>query len=405
MTMLSAAASDLSSPELNLRLQQQELVAEFGRFAMEADSFQAILNQASVVASRGLEAGFAKVLEYLPGEMAFVVRSGIGWHDGVVGQARVGADLQSPAGYAYRTSKPVVSNHLTNEQRFRTPALLAEHGIHSAINVLISARNAEPFGVLEGDSTRRGLFDAHDVAFLQALANTLATALEAQKRQDAREDLLREKDALLLENQALLREKDLLMEEVHHRVMNSLHLVQNIMTMQARTITSAEAREQIEEAAGRIMTIGAVHRRLYQGSSVVSADAGHYLRGLLDDMRGVLPSDAEDRALELEVGSFSLPAADITSLGLIAGELITNALKHGKGRVKTEVRQQTCGLLISVSDEGGGFPSDYDPAASRGLGMRLVTSLAKAAKGHAVRVDRSVPFGRIVVETTFGGSN
>jgi len=210
MTMLSAASSDLSSPELNLRLRQQELVAEFGRFAMEADSFQAILNQASVVASRGLEAGFAKVLEYLPGEMAFVVRSGIGWHDGVVGRARVGADLQSPAGYAYRTGKPVVSNHLTNEQRFRTPALLAEHGIHSAINVLISARNAEPFGVLEGDSTRRGLFDAHDVAFLQALANTLATALEAQKRQDARADLLREKDALLLENQALLREKDLL---------------------------------------------------------------------------------------------------------------------------------------------------------------------------------------------------
>ena len=107
---------------------------------MEADSFQAILNQASVVASRGLEAGFAKVLEYLPGEMAFVVRSGIGWHDGVVGRARVGADLQSPAGYAYRTGKPVVSNHLTNEQRFRTPALLAEHGIRSAINVLISAR-------------------------------------------------------------------------------------------------------------------------------------------------------------------------------------------------------------------------------------------------------------------------
>ena len=403
--MLGAVASDLSSPELSLRLQQQELVAEFGRFAMETDSFQVILDQASIVAAHGLGTVFAKVLEYLPGEVAFVVRSGVGWHDGVVGRARVGADLQSPAGYAFRTGKPVISNHLTNEQRFQTPALLTEHGIRSAINVLISARNAKPFGVLEGDSRRRSLFDAHDVAFLQALANTLAVALEAQKRQDAREDLLREKEALLLENQALLGEKDLLMEEVHHRVMNSLHLVQNIMTMQARTSTSAEAREQIEEAAGRIMTIGAVHKRLYQGSSVVSADAGQYLRGLLGDMKGVLPSDGGDRALELEIGSFFLTAGDITSLGLITGELITNALKHGQGRVKVEVRQEACGLHISVSDEGHGFPPGYDPATSRGLGMRLVSSLAKAANGPAVRVDRSVPFGRIVVETAFGGSS
>ncbi len=47
--MLSAAALDLSGPELSLRLQQQELVAEFGRFAMETDSLQPILDQASVV--------------------------------------------------------------------------------------------------------------------------------------------------------------------------------------------------------------------------------------------------------------------------------------------------------------------------------------------------------------------
>lgn len=105
------------------------------------------------------------------------------------------------------------------------------------------------------------------------------------------------------------------------------------------------------------------------------------------------------------MGSFSLLAADITSLGLITGELITNSLKHGQGKVRIEVRQRTSGLLISVSDEGDGFPPDYDPAASRGLGMRLVTSLAKAPKGRAVHVDRSVPFGRIVVETAFGGSD
>jgi hypothetical protein len=36
----------------------------------------------------------------------------------VVGVASVGADLASPGGYALRTGKPVISNHLENEQRF-----------------------------------------------------------------------------------------------------------------------------------------------------------------------------------------------------------------------------------------------------------------------------------------------
>src|SRR5262249_38174769 len=60
----------------------------------------------------------------------------------------VGADLESPSGYALRTRKPVISNHLENEQRFRTPELLAEHGVRRAMNVILQ-RDGSPFGVLE----------------------------------------------------------------------------------------------------------------------------------------------------------------------------------------------------------------------------------------------------------------
>jgi two-component sensor histidine kinase len=398
---MSSSALNLSPPELILRLNQQELVAEFGRFALRMDNFQAILDEACSVAARGLEAGFAKVLEYLPGDMMFLVRAGVGWKDGVIGHARLGGDLQSPAGYAFRSGKPVVSNHLTNEQRFRTPALLAEYGIRSAINVLIGAGDAEAFGVLEGDSTRRGEFGEHDVAFLQALANTLAVAVEAQKRQDARVQMLSEKEALLRENAALLREKDLLMQEVHHRVANSLQLGHSVLMLQA--LTYPEAKAQLQEAAGRIMTIAAVHTRLYEGGSVVAADVGSYLRRLVTDIEGLFVSEAAERTLELEVGSFSLSAEAITPLGLIISELITNALKHGRGKIRVEVRQDVSGLQLSVSDEGTGFPTDFDPTARRGIGMRLVTALAKGPP-DAVTIDRSVAFGRIAVRTGFGGS-
>ncbi len=398
------AAMNLSVPELSLRLRQQELVAEFGRFAIQTDSFQGILDEASVVAAEGLEVGFAKVLEYIPGDMAFAVRAGVGWHEGVVGHARVGADLQSPAGYAFRSGNPVISNHLGGEQRFRTPTLLADHDIRSAINVLVQGSDGERFGVLEGDSIHRGDFNEHDIAFLQALANTLAVAVEAQNRQHVREQLLREKEALLLENQALLREKDVLMQEVHHRVKNSLQLVHNILAMQARTLSSPEAREQVEEAAERIMTIAAVHHRLYAGGSVTETDAAQYLRDPLNEMRGLLPNLGNDRALDLNIEPFLIAADNIAPLGLIACELITNALKHGRGRVQVAVRRDVSGLEISVSDEGGGFAAEFSPTVKRGLGMRLIGLLARAPDGAAIEVDRSVEFGRIVVRTGFGGT-
>jgi len=52
----------------------------------------------------------------------------------LINNATVGADAESPSGYALRTGKPVVSNQLENEQRFRTPELLARYGVRRAIS-------------------------------------------------------------------------------------------------------------------------------------------------------------------------------------------------------------------------------------------------------------------------------
>ena len=81
----------------------------------------------------------------------------------------LGADMSSPAGFAFQTGQSVVSNHLAKETRFRTPQLLAEHGIQRAINVLIrrGGEGNTPFGVLEADSPDPGQFDDADADFLR----------------------------------------------------------------------------------------------------------------------------------------------------------------------------------------------------------------------------------------------
>jgi len=180
-----------------------------------------------------MEAEFCKVLEYIRTENRLLVRAGVGWHEGIVGVATVGADLESPSGFALRTGKPVISNHLENEQRFRTPELLLEHGIRRAMNVILQG-DGSPYGVLEIDSRSEGEFSEHDIAFLQGAANILGMAIERQRYE------CRLKGAL--------DRHQILLKEISHRVKNSLQIVSSMLNLQARTANDAGLSAHLAEA-------------------------------------------------------------------------------------------------------------------------------------------------------------
>src|SRR4029077_17667420 len=151
---------DLTGQALRLRIRQQELLAELGVLALQGASFVEMLNHTARITAEGLRAEYCKVMEFRPAENRLLVRAGVGWDEGVIGHATVGADLASPAGYALQTGKPVISNHLENERRFRTPELLVEHGVRRAMNVILQG-DGSPFGVLEVDSRSQGEFGEH----------------------------------------------------------------------------------------------------------------------------------------------------------------------------------------------------------------------------------------------------
>ena len=362
---MSEAVSMMSAGEgeLALRLQQQELVASFGLFALRGTDLDGVLDQACEIAARGLDTPFAKVLEFRPATQDFLLRNGIGWKEGVVGRVTLGADIASPAGFALRTKMPVVSNHLAEEARFRTPAVLAEHGIHRAINVIVEAEGGLPFGVLEADSSERDQFTMHDLSFMQSLANVLSAAITRQRHNAAQ--------------QALLREKDVLMQEIHHRVKNNLQLVHTMLHLQARATADGDGKSHLQDAASRIMSIAALHRRLHEDGAVERVDLAQYLQGLLADIaQSLSPGDAA-RPMAIHVDAMQLPSQHVTPVGLIAVELVTNALKYGAGPIVVRVRRTEPGVDIAVEDGGAGFPAGFAPGAGRSLGMRLIAALSR----------------------------
>ncbi len=352
-----------SGSELRSRLRQQQLISAFGREALRGSELGDLLQEAARIAADGLGTELAKVLQHIPAENALKIVAGVGWRGDVIGSVRFGTDLESPAGFALRTGKPVISNHLGGEGRFRTPRLMVEHGVRRAMNVLIRGEaGAPPFGVLEVDSRdEQEEFSENDVAFLQALANVVGLAID------------RDRDR---------RDRDLLTREAHHRVKNSLQIAQTLLRLQMREVEDPEARLQLEQAARRIMTIGAVHERLFSGPAIGQVAVGTYLRGLVDDLRSSLVGEG-GRPLELELTNTAEMAIwdgdRVTTLGLVVTELVTNAYKYGRDGVLVRLdiaAVDGTGTLV-VEDGGDGPPQGYDQVKGRGLGMRILATLLR----------------------------
>src|SRR5262245_28234211 len=88
---------------LRPRIRQQEILAELGVTALKGSPLKELLNETVRLSAEGLEAEFCKILEYIPSENRLLMRAGVGWEEGLVGTASVGADLASPSGFALRT--------------------------------------------------------------------------------------------------------------------------------------------------------------------------------------------------------------------------------------------------------------------------------------------------------------
>src|SRR5436190_7104641 len=264
-----------NGPGLDVRLRQQEILAELGVFSLQGRSLQELLNAAVRMVAEGLNAQLSKVLEYIPAENRLLMRAGVGWDAGLIGVATVGADLESPSGYALHTGKPVISNHLENEERFRTPDLLRVHGVRRAINVILQG-DGSPFGVLEVDSRSEGEFTEHDISFLQGAANVLGMAIERQRY----ENRLR----------ASVEQQEMLIKEINHRVKNTLQLVSSMFHLQAHASTDPALIQALHAASGRINAVARVHERLYRDADIQMVDLSAYLTDVCHDLNElVLP--------------------------------------------------------------------------------------------------------------------
>lgn len=189
-----------------------------------------------------------------------------------------------------------------------------------------------------------------------------------------------------------LDDKNILLKELYHRVKNNLQLIISMFSLQIRALKDTQAREALQEAAGRVRTMALVHERLYQSRTLSSIALDAYVSELCEQLAGAASAAQRGIAVRVEAAPLEIGLDVAVPLGLLLNELVTNSLKHGfpdgrRGRIVVRVvSEEGAGegrtMRLSVADDGVGLPPGFDRTSAQTLGLKLVSALSGQLQAH-----------------------
>ncbi|MBE7158412.1 MAG: DUF4118 domain-containing protein [Rhodospirillales bacterium] len=185
------------------------------------------------------------------------------------------------------------------------------------------------------------------------------------------------------------RERDLLLQEFRHRLKNDLARILATIDLQAKR-ASPDVAEAVHAVGDRLRVLARVHDRLSHTGGHATVDMHDFLHDLVADLR-VSIAALTPVGLFIEAEHHPLSVARAGAVGLIANELVTNALKHAfpderAGAIHVGFRHNGPDYLLTVADDGAGAPVESPENTAGlgrgGIGQRLVRALAAQLGGR-----------------------
>ncbi|QAR32485.1 DUF3365 domain-containing protein [Geovibrio thiophilus] len=183
-----------------------------------------------------------------------------------------------------------------------------------------------------------------------------------------------------------LNEKEILLKEIHHRVKNNLQIISSFLSLQKEASGSKETEDALGEAESRVMAMALLHQSLYRSEDMSVVRLDTYFHSLLDNMRKnmkCIPVEIKE-----DVEPVSLMIDTIMCCGLIVNELVTNSIKYAftaeseSPEIVFSFRTEGELCIMTVRDNGRGYPEGFDINSLETLGLPIVVNLVKQLGGE-----------------------
>jgi len=237
--------------------------------------------------------------------------------------------------------------------------------------------------------------------------NTAPMLLLAIKDITSRRQVEEEKARLLDHTEELLEQQKTLLREMRHRIANSLQIIASILLMKANSVSSEETRSELRDAHQRVMSVAAVQSHLHDVEGIEQIDMGAYLTKLGAGLAASMIGPKQNIRIVVAADGGTLSTSQAVSLGLIATELIINAVKYAfpddraSARIRVTFEMAQSDWKLTVADNGTGRIPIEAAKPRSGLGTALISALAKQLEAQISEVSTAKGLTVDVTRATF----
>jgi two-component sensor histidine kinase/Tfp pilus assembly protein PilF len=178
-------------------------------------------------------------------------------------------------------------------------------------------------------------------------------------------------------------EKKVMLKEIHHRVKNNLQVINSLLRLQSKEIKDEEIVAKFKETQKRIITIAALHEKMYSSEDLRHVNIKEHIESIVADL---VTSYALDKKITIKINieQISIGLRTLVPLGLIINEIVVNSLKYafcdsGDGIINLQIKQlNNTTFEMLIGDNGVGLKSYKNTS---GLGSKLISIFTKQLNG------------------------
>ncbi|MBN2510032.1 MAG: hypothetical protein JXB03_07140 [Spirochaetales bacterium] len=204
---------------------------------------------------------------------------------------------------------------------------------------------------------------------------------------------------------ALLERKNLMIREIHHRIKNNLSSIDGLLYLQAHQSHNQEVERIIDEARNSLRSMTVLYDKLYRSDTDGTFSAREYLEPLAVEIhRNFL--GREGIQIITDIQDFPADGEQMSVLGMVSNELITNSMKYAfpgqkTGTITITLSRENSGRIhYRYTDSGTGFDVEESMKKPGSFGIQLVKTLGSQMTGGDVEFDTREGF---CVHISFNG--
>ncbi|MBI5504691.1 MAG: GAF domain-containing protein [Deltaproteobacteria bacterium] len=368
-TVTDVSQRTIDEQEIEVAADPQRVIVEIGAAGLAGTALPELAQMAASRLAASLDVECTAVLEFLPGTDELLLRAGVGWKEGLVGNAKIGGATGFLAEPTLRSDRPVVTADLATGQRFTGEPLFIDHGLVSGIDAAIGAADGS-FGVLAAYTAKPRHFGDDEVCFLQAVAAVLANVIAARRAQQESLNLNRALERRLEDTLAELRSAvedfEAFSGAISHDLRQPLHTAGGfvgLLQAEAAERLDASGRDYLAFARAGINRMGRMIDDLLRLSRVGRAALQRSRMSLSDlaqEIVAELRARDPDRRVAVEVQQDLVGLADAGLVSVLMHNLLGNAWKFTSKTENARIQfggatDAGGGIVYFVKDNGSGF--------------------------------------------------